>query len=103
MRRPPSSLDGADVLFWAWSGDDPFFAMKDTEGSHVADIFGLAICRYAKSNQIYIFSCDQNWEVQGDSVWDTPEEAMAVRSTQYDTRRVRWIPFDRQSTTSSSV
>jgi len=36
----------------------------------------MAICQYeGSSNEYYLFSCDLNWEVIGDSIYDTIDEA----------------------------
>lgn len=89
---PPETLDGAEVLFWAWSGDEPFFVMPDTEGWSGERIHGLAVCRYP-NGAVYRFSCDAAWEVVNDSPWATPEDAMTRPSAQYDIAAVPWRPF----------
>ncbi len=89
MRDPPEIIDGAKVLFWAWSGEAPFFVMPNSDGSSGINIHGLAICQYS-TGEIYRFSCDENWAVQNDNDWDCVEDAMAAPSTQYDVTQVLW-------------
>ena len=95
MNTPPPILDGARVLWWAWSGDVPFGEMP---GAPEPDrwIHGFAICRY-DSGSTYRFSCNRYWEVVqdedcGDSV-DAVEGAKARIPLQYDRSRVNWIEF----------
>lgn len=79
----PEILDGAQVIFWAWSGERPFgFVPSKGEGEQVA-IYGLAICRYPPSTQWYRFSCDHQWQVVQDSDYDSAEEAMEYLPQQY--------------------
>ena len=63
--KPPSHLDSAQVLYWAWSGKKPFGIMKDTNGAIAAEIYGFAIC--ILGGTIYRFSCDRQWDVQNDT------------------------------------
>jgi hypothetical protein len=87
--EPPEQLDGAKVLWWAWSGNAPFFVMPYSDGSGGIQIHGLAICQY-ESGSIYHFSCNREWEVENDSNWSTIEGAMTGRSGQYDVAAVKW-------------
>lgn len=88
---PPSSIDGADVLFFAWSGATPFFIMPD--GGAGRRIFGLAICEYQRHHGVYSFSCDEQWETQNDMLLRTAEEALYERSSQFDRSAVQWINY----------
>ena len=89
MKEPPDQLDGAKVLYWAWSGDDPFFVMPYSDGSGGIPIYGLAVCQY-KSGAIYRFSCSYEWEVENDSDRETIEDAMSGASGQHDIATVEW-------------
>jgi len=91
--RPPPQLDGAKVLYWAWSGDQPFGDMPYPDGSVAARIYGFAICIY-DAGDIYRFSCDGQWEVQNDFTYATPHEAMDAVYPQYANRPVHWIKYD---------
>ena len=87
--KPPLQLDGADVVLWAWSSPEPFFAMPVVPGSDSVPIHGLAICRYAESGAVYRFSGNANWEVENDSPWASVDEALRGNSGQYDAT-VEW-------------
>jgi hypothetical protein len=89
MKLPPSSLDDARVLEFAWS-DIPFGHIHDTNGNLVAVIHGLAICQYDGSSVIYRFSCDENWEVESDVDYGSVEEAKALLPDQYKLAPIHW-------------
>ena len=91
MSKPPPELDGANVIFWSWSGDTPFFVMSDGEAGIA--IHGLAICQYSGSSGVYRFSCSESWEVENDSPYESPEEAMNSPSGQYQVESVKWLRY----------
>lgn len=91
--RPPHQLDGAKVLYWAWSGNQPFGDMPFTDGSVASEIYGFAISIY-DGGTIYWFSCDRQWEVQNDDPYTTPQQAMEANYPQYSNRPVHWIKYD---------
>ncbi|MEM1027794.1 MAG: hypothetical protein AAGJ38_06895 [Planctomycetota bacterium] len=93
MSKPPAYIDNAKVLFWAWSGEKPFYAIKFTDGRHAHDIYGLAVCRYEKTNSVYRFSCDANWETQGDTDCDTVEDAKGNGLIDFGLGSVEWREF----------
>jgi hypothetical protein len=62
--KPPSQIDGADVVLWAWSEPEPFFAMRSSDGAPATPIHGLAICRYAEGGAVCRFSCNNLWETE---------------------------------------
>jgi hypothetical protein len=70
INEPAGELDGAKVIKWAWSGDKPFGLVGEIE------IYGLAICRYDGSDDVYRFSCDKDWEVQQDGLYNSIDEAI---------------------------
>ncbi len=88
LLQPPQSLDGADVVQWAWSGNQPFFGLPSGMGE--LPIHGIAICRYIDSGKIYRFCCNANWEVVHDSSYPSVEEALAAASRQFDVHDIRW-------------
>ncbi len=79
--EPPEKIDGARVLYWAWSGNSPFFIMPYSDSTGGIPIHALAICRY-DSGSICRFSCDQDWEVENDSNQHPVEGAMVATSGQ---------------------
>lgn len=86
---PPSALDGARVLWWAWSGAEPFFELRDTDGEVVAHVHGLAVAQYP-SGRVYRFSCDEAWEVVHDMDFASADAALAGPSSHYDVRAIAW-------------
>lgn len=86
--KPPSTLDGAKVLEWAWSGSHPFGVVPG--GDQPEPVFGLAIARYEKPEAVYRFSCNSAWEVIQDAPYDSPEEAKDRLPSQYRDVSVHW-------------
>ncbi len=86
--KPQNEIDGAKVLIWAWSGSTPFGFVGDVE------IYGLAICQYENSDEVYRFSCDENWETQQDQVYDSIEQAKDYLPDQYRIVKANWIAFE---------
>lgn len=85
--KPPPTLDGARVLFWAWF-EPPLFLSGGSGRIH-----GAAVAQYS-SGQIYRFHCDQDWEVQGDWDCESVEEAMGTGLTRFATGPVSWRPCE---------
>lgn len=84
---PPSHIDGAQVLAWAWP-DLPFGHLETDTGSIA--IHGLAICRYTGEARIYRFSCDAQWTCWQDQVYDSVAEAQAQLPQQYRAVAADW-------------
>jgi hypothetical protein len=92
--EPPDYLDGARVIKWAWSGQQPFGFVANEDGTEREEIYGLAICRYDKSTSkepIYRFSCDKYWETVQDSIYDTVENAILHLPEQYRNEEANWL------------
>jgi hypothetical protein len=94
--EPPDDLDGAKVIKWAWSGVEPFGHLPivgsdtDNESRDSIEIFGLAICQYDDSDNVYRFSCDKDWEVQQDGGYESVEDAQRQLSDQYKLVTAKW-------------
>ena len=88
MSKPPKQIGNAKVLYWAWSGANPFGHFGDTE------IYGLAICQYENQNEVYRFSCNKLWETECDGLYDSVEEAIEQLPTQYGKIPAEWIKFE---------
>jgi hypothetical protein len=91
--KPPAYIDGAKVIKWAWSGTKPFGNVPVTDSPERQEVYGLAICRYDNSTSkepIYRFSCDKDWEVVQDSIYDTVENAMRHLPNQYRDVEADW-------------
>lgn len=89
--EPADLLDGARVIKWAWSGHKPFGLLRYQDDEYQPiEIYGLAICQYDDSSGIYRFSCDKDWEVQQDGLYDSIEEAIAQLPDQYKSVIATW-------------
>lgn len=87
---PPTHLDGARVLAWAWS-DLPFGHVTDAHGGAAPiAIHGLAVCQYAGETQAYRFSCDARWESVQDDVYGSADEAREQLPAQYRAVAAKW-------------
>ena len=86
---PPTHLDGARVLAWAWS-DLPFGHVTDAHGAAPVAIHGLAVCRYAGEARVYRFSCDAHWETLQDAVYVSVDEARERLPAQYRAVAAVW-------------
>jgi hypothetical protein len=88
--KPPSRIDGARVLEWAWS-DTPFGELLSDDGSVAATVHGLALCRYDESDTVCRFSCNANWETEQDAPYSSLEEAKACLPQQYQRVPADWM------------
>ncbi|KAB0331147.1 hypothetical protein F3B38_05240 [Janthinobacterium lividum] len=86
---PPSHLDGARVLAWAWSGL-PFGHVTSEDGAAPIAIHGLAVCRYGDDAQVYRFSCDAHWETVQDEVHAGEHDAREQLPAQYRAVAAVW-------------
>ena len=86
---PPSHLDGARVLAWAWS-DLPFGLVAAEDGAAPIAIHGLAVCRYGDEAQVYRFSCDTHWETVQDEVYASEDGAREQLPAQYRAMASVW-------------
>ncbi|UQV45699.1 hypothetical protein KIV45_00845 [Janthinobacterium lividum] len=87
---PPSHLDGARVLAWAWS-DLPFGLVNDEHGGAAPiAIHGLAVCRYGDEGRVYRFSCDARWDTVQDEVYASADEARQQLPAQYRAVAAVW-------------
>lgn len=87
--KPPLEIDGALVLEWAWSGQNPFGFVR---GAEPPEIFGLAIATY-DYKQFYRFSCDKDWNTVQDSSYNSVEDAKLKLPEQYKQVRAVWNPI----------
>jgi hypothetical protein len=90
--EPPDELDGAKVIKWTWSGDKPFglLAIVDSDSNDSIEVYGIAICQYDDSDNVYRFSCDKDWEVQQDGVYESVDDAVKQLPDQYKLVTVKW-------------
>lgn len=88
---PPSHIDGARVLAWAWS-DLPFGHVGSEDGSAPIAIHGLALCQYAGESSVYRFSCDAQWDSVQDERYASADEARQQLPAQYRAVAATWQP-----------
>lgn len=88
---PPSHIDGARVLAWAWSGL-PFGHVANDAGTAPVAIHGLALCQYAGESAVYRFSCDAQWDSVQDARHASMEEARQQLPAQYRAVTATWHP-----------
>ena len=87
--KPPSHIDGALVLEWAWS-DTPLGHVPFADGTVAATIHALALCQYPDSPKIYRFSCNASWETEQDMDYSSIAEAKALLPKQYQDASGVW-------------
>lgn len=87
---PPSTIDGANVLEYAWSHRPFGFIACDNGNSSPIAVHGLALCRYAQSEVIYRFSCSATWETLQDMDYGSIEEAKQLLPQQYRNVTIVW-------------
>lgn len=88
--NPPAYLDDAKVIKWAWSGKEPFGFVGNIDDDNKEAVFGLAICHYEGATRFYRFSCNENWEVIQDSIYNSVEEAISHLPEQYKNVERDW-------------
>ena len=86
----PEYIDGAKVLKWTWSGQNPFGYVGNEEKTEQEQVFGLAICQYEKNKSIYRFSCDADWETLQDAPYDSIDSAINYLPEQYKNQKITW-------------
>lgn len=75
----PRELDHAKVLYYTPKDE---YGCIYYENGDIADRVGyLAIGRYRNEGVYYLFLCDENYGVVGDSVWDSVEECMSAANS----------------------
>jgi hypothetical protein len=85
----PNFLDGALVIEFAVNQS---FGLYQTESGKFLKIKYLAICTYGNDNEFYIFACDENNEVIGDTVHTSKEEARIFAKSYYkdEDKEINW-------------
>lgn len=69
----------------------PFYRNLQDNGEIAHYVKYLAICVYPnKNNEFYLFRCDEQYDVVGDSLWDSIEMCMAVANTSHG-GQIIWI------------
>ena len=88
----PEELDGAKVLYFTPEGD--YGVLEYDIGGIAAHLRYLAICKYDNSNGYYLFCCNDNKEVETDSLCDSVKECMDTASCSYG-KNIMWVEMRR--------
>lgn len=77
---PPAELDGARVIAYTSNNESNNFGFvryEEEDGAYNDVIVtGMAIAKYDEGNGFYLFSCDVEWNVIGDTFHDSLNEAI---------------------------
>lgn len=85
----PEELDGAKVLYY--TPKDNYGYIYYSNGDIANNVKFLAICKYQnEKEEYYLFRCDENYEVVGDSVWNSIEECMNIANSSHG-GNILWI------------
>lgn len=84
----PEMLDGARVLYY--TPYDDFGKIYWDNGEVAYYVKYLAICKYPNNGEFYLFRCDEEFEVVGDSAWDSIEMCMGVANSSHG-GEIIWI------------
>jgi hypothetical protein len=84
----PEKLDDAKVIEYAFPSCEGFGVHRDINGNEV-EISSIAVATYG-DDQFYLFSCDSNWNVIGDLVYDSVEEAKDDALRWYAVSEIQW-------------
>ena len=77
----PVELDGAMVLYY--TPQDNYGTIKYPNGK-IADYYNyLAICKYPKDDNYYLFCCNKNYEVVDDWLDSSIEDCMKIAASSY--------------------
>ncbi len=81
-------IDGAFVIE---KSEVKSYGTVNFEDMESVEIRQLAICRYEGDKAFYLFACDSDGNVVGDTVHQTIEEAKAFASNYYDVPQIKWM------------
>ncbi|MDJ0916089.1 MAG: hypothetical protein QNI95_21155 [Desulfobacterales bacterium] len=85
----PKTLDGAKVLSVTKTETD-FGVAGTIKGGSVA-IAALVIAQYTNSQKTYLFACDKEWNVAGDLLYASVEDAPKHAERHYKTEPLEWM------------
>ena len=97
MTTPPRSLDGAVVLYHVELPAQHQHSVIgcSADGTEIDRAPYLAICRYPGEEQVFLFTCAENWEVLADSVFGSVEAALKDAAASFKgLHRSAWTKAD---------
>ena len=93
MKKPPTILDGANVLKYAildnsviHTGKISFYVGGKLKGPAA----GIAICKYEDKDNYIIIYCNRNWRSFGAAGYKTIQEAMNSLEKEYSGITAKW-------------
>ncbi|WPP41927.1 hypothetical protein SK066_02885 [Paenibacillus hunanensis] len=81
-------IDGAKVI--KYTPIDNFGYVEWQDGIE-KEITILAICHYENKEECYLFACDEKYNVLGDTVHDSLEDAMQAALELYEKHEISWL------------
>lgn len=83
-----NKIDGAKVIKYTQSNEFGFVEFENGE-NQVINV--LAICNYNQEEEYYLFACDEQFNVLGDTFHYTIEEAMNFAKEYYEQEEIEWF------------
>ena len=93
MDKPPRIIDGALVQAFAICDATVRYTGKTStyrDGKPIEDVPALAICRDARTGDLLLFYCDDNWETLGARECESVDAAKQRAELEYDGISSRW-------------
>jgi hypothetical protein len=84
----PEKIDGAKVIKYTPIGR---FGFVEYDNGEQKEIRILAICNYDDKEECYLFACDEQFNVLGDTLHDSIEEAMKAAKQLYEQEDINWL------------
>lgn len=84
----PVEIDGARVIKVTKFGD---YGIVDYDSGEEKEIKNLAICSYGTGHEYYLFACDEDFNVLGDTLHNSIEEAMQTALQLYEKECIEWL------------
>ena len=93
MTNPPKELDGAAVFWFTPPRPEKNYGFVHyVDENRDGTISALAICQYSGSDAAYVFACNAHWQVIGDLLYYSVEEAKKDAERYYnDGRSINWV------------
>lgn len=90
MNHVPKEIDGARVICYATRSETLDFGIVSQEDGRDVAITALVIAQYEGKNDFYVFACDENWQVLGDTVHESQEKSTAFAKRYYEAEYIDW-------------
>lgn len=96
MTTPPIELDGAPVLWFTPPHPElNYGTVCYADENREETISALAICQYPGNDAIFVFACNLKWQVIGDLMYYSVEEAKKDTERYYNNgRSIYWVKFE---------